>query len=544
MTPGTDDLRTELERARAELEHARTELRELNRIGVALMSERDPARLMDEILTQARALTSSDAGSLYLVEREEEGAQVLHFLGSQNDTLPDLPAVDFKLPLDEGSIAGYAAISGEPLVIDDVYDLPLDIPLSFNKAVYDERHGYRARSMLVVPMLDHRGRVVGVLQLINRKSDPAASIRAAEDADRWVLPFTAREVTLVSSLAGQAAVSIENGRLYRDIESLFAGFIKAAVTAIDQRDPSTAGHSVRVTELACALAEHMNQVAEGVFEDVSFDKKEMKQLRYAGLLHDFGKVGVREETLVKRNKLSPILEAEVDARFKLIRRTLEHMAAERRAEILRDAGPEEAARRISAIDAELANALGELDRYLSAVREANVPHVLEEDTAHILREIAGKTFEDVDGSVRPYLTERELHYLSIPRGNLDAEERAQMESHVVHSYDFLVDIPWTDELSRIAEIVRGHHEKLDGTGYPDGVTGERLSLETRIMTVCDIFDALTASDRPYKKAVPVEEALEILRADAAAGALDADIVELFIESGVYRRVLERDWREL
>ncbi|MCA1790309.1 MAG: HD domain-containing protein [Thioalkalivibrio sp.] len=130
------------------------------------------------------------------------------------------------------------------------------------------------------------------------------------------------------------------------------------------------------------------------------------------------------------------------------------------------------------------------------------------------------------------------------RGNLDAAERAQIEAHVVHSYDFLVDIPWTDELSRIAEIVRGHHEKLDGTGYPDGVTGEQLSLETRIMTVCDIFDALTASDRPYKKALPVEKALDILREEAASGAVDSDIVELFIESGVYRRVLEKDWREL
>ncbi|MEX2465484.1 MAG: HD domain-containing phosphohydrolase [Gemmatimonadota bacterium] len=539
-----EDLRTELERAREELVHARAELRELNRIGVALMSERDPTRLMDSILTQARALTTSDAGSLYLVERGEDGTEFLHFLGSQNDTLPDLPPVDFKLPLDEHSIAGYAATSGRPLVLDDVYDLPEDLPLSFNKAVYDDKYGYRAKSMLVVPMLDHRDRVVGVLQLINRKRDPAASIRTEDDAERWVLPYTEREVTLVSSLAGQAAVSIENGRLYRDIENLFAGFIKAAVTAIDQRDPTTAGHSVRVTALTCALAEHMSGLSAGVFEGVSFDQKDMKQLRYAGLLHDFGKVGVREETLVKRNKLPPVMEAAVEARFKLIRRTLERTAAERRAEVLQQSGREGGATELETIAEALRQDIEELDRYLVAVREANVPHVLDEDAAAILREIADRTFEDVDGAHHPYLTTHELHYLSITRGNLDDDERAQIESHVVHSYDFLVDIPWTDELSRIAEIVRGHHEKLDGTGYPDGVTGERLSLETRIMTVCDIFDALTASDRPYKKAVPVERALHILREEAAAGALDPDIVELFIESGVYRRVLEKDWREL
>lgn len=548
------ETREDLARTRAELDRAHTELRELHRIGAALMSERDPSRLMDTILSQARALTTSDAGSLYLVEEDEAGNDLLHFLGSQNDTLPDLPPVDFKLPLDEGSIAGYAATSGEPLVLDDVYDLSDDLPFSFNKTVYDEKYGYRAKSMLVVPMLDHKDNVVGVLQLINRKRDPAATIRSEADADRWVLPYTDREVALVSSLAGQAAVSIENSRLYRDIEDLFAGFIKAAVTAIDRRDPTTAGHSVRVTELTCAMAELMNEQDEGPFADVEFDDKELKQLRYAGLLHDFGKVAVREATLVKANKLPPVLESRVEARFELIRRTLERAAADERAEVLaRSAGArsrgasgteDRTTTELATIDERLERELADLDRYQAAIREANVPRVLDEDAAGILREIAGETFEGTDGEEHPYLTPEELHYLSIRRGNLDDHERAQIESHVVHSYDFLLDIPWTEELSRIAEIVRGHHEKLDGTGYPDGVTAEHLSLETRIMTVCDIFDALTASDRPYKKAVPVAKALDILRAEASEGRLDPDIVALFIESGVYRRVLEKDWREL
>ncbi|MDZ7781054.1 MAG: HD domain-containing phosphohydrolase [Gemmatimonadota bacterium] len=564
MTPDaspSDDLRTALDetredlaRTRAELDRAHTELRELHRIGAALMSERNPSRLMDSILSQARALTTSDAGSLYLVEEDEEGNSLLHFLGSQNDTLPDLPPVDFTLPIDEGSIAGYAATTGEPLVLDDVYDLPDDLPFSFNKTVYDEKYGYRAKSMLVVPMLDHRDHVVGVLQLINRKREPTATVRSEAEAERWVLPYTEREVTLVSSLAGQAAVSIENGRLYRDIENLFAGFIKAAVTAIDRRDPTTAGHSVRVTELTCAMAELMNEQDEGPFSDVAFDEEELKQLRYAGLLHDFGKVAVREETLVKANKLPPVLQSRVEARFALIRRTLERVAADDRAAVLARAAEagdrrtptarDHTAAELATIDERLERELAELDRYWTAIREANVPRVLEEGAAEILEEIAGKTFEDADGEEHPYLTPEELHYLSIRRGNLDERERAQIESHVLHSYDFLLDIPWTEDLSRIAEIVRGHHEKLDGTGYPDGVTAEHLALETRIMTVCDIFDALTASDRPYKKAVPVEKALDILRAEAAEGALAPDIVELFIESGVYRKVLETDWREL
>jgi HD-GYP domain-containing protein (c-di-GMP phosphodiesterase class II) len=169
--------------------------------------------------------------------------------------------------------------------------------------------------------------------------------------------------------------------------------------------------------------------------------------------------------------------------------------------------------------------------------------VLPEQAASVLEEIARQTFRDPDGHEQAYLTPHELHFLQIRKGSLDETERREIESHVVHSYDFLLNIPWTEELSRIAEIVRGHHEKLNGTGYPDGVTGDELSLETRIMTVCDIFDALTASDRPYKKAMPVEKALQILEWEARDGMLDKDVVDLFIKSKAYRKVLERDWRE-
>jgi len=534
-------LEEELEEARRELKRARSALQELSKVGMALMSERDPAQLFDLILRQARALTISDAGSLYLVESVDE-QDMLHFLRSQNDTLPNLPSLTFKLPLNEQSIAGYAATTGEPLVLEDVYELPESMPFSHNRA-FDQKHGYRAKSMLVVPMIDHKDRVVGVLQLINRKSDPAASIRTDEDSDRWVLPYTEREVAIVSSLAGQAAVSIENGQLYQDIENLFAGFIKAAVTAIERRDPTTAGHSVRVTELTCDLAEQVSAQTEGPFAERFFTDAETKQLRYAGLLHDFGKVGVSEATLVKRNKLPPVMETQVEARFALIEKTLEADAAHARARILAQKSSADAASELATIDAKLAEDVATLKQYRDAVQDANIPRVLPEETAAVLDEIARRTFRDPDGREQTYLTPDELHFLQIRKGSLDEKERKEIESHVVHSYDFLLNIPWTEELSRIAEIVRGHHEKLNGGGYPDGVKADRLSLETRIMTVCDIFDALTASDRPYKKAMPVEKALQVLQWEARDGMLDADIVELFIRTEVYRKVLERDWRE-
>ncbi len=532
-----------IEELEAELDRSRKALRDLSKVGMALMGERDPMSLFELILTQARSLTGSDAGSLYLVESDEDGSPLLHFIASQIDTFPDMPSPTFRLPLDETSLAGYAATNKRPLVLDDVYELEPSVPYSHNRAAFDDKYGYRAKSMLIVPMIDHRDKVVGVLQLINRKSEASAEIRTDEDSDRWVLPYTEREVDIVGSLAGQAAVAIENGRLYQDIENLFAGFIKAAVTAIDRRDPTTSGHSVRVTELTCDVAQLINDQTEGPFAEASFTDAEMKQLRYAGLLHDFGKVGVREEVLVKQNKLSPVLGAQVKGRFSMIRVMLRLSASEARSAVIAEHGKDGAASAIQEIDEQLERDLAKVQEYWTAVQEADVPRVLDEDAAEILNEIAATTFTDMDGEKQAYITPHELHFLQIKRGSLDESERKQIQSHVVHSYDFLLNIPWTDDLGRIAEIVRGHHEKLDGSGYPDGVMGEHLSLETRIMTVCDIFDALTASDRPYKKAMPVEKALQILRWEAADGMLDTDIVELFAGSEVYQKVLDSDWRE-
>jgi HD-GYP domain-containing protein (c-di-GMP phosphodiesterase class II) len=520
-----------------QLGRARKALRHMSEVGKALMSERDRDALYDLILTHARSLSGSDAGSLYLVE-DETDPPVLRFITSQVDTLPDLPSLTFRLPLDRTSIAGYAATGREVLVIDDVYDLPDDVPYSFNREAFDEKHGYRAKSMLVVPMIDHRDHVVGVLQLINRKRNEDAAIRTDQDSDRWVLPYTEREVDIVLSVAGQAAVAIENGKLYRRIENLLEGFMKAAVTAIDQRDPATSGHSLRVTELTCRMAELIDAQIDGPFAEVRFSDAEMKQLRYAGLLHDVGKIGVPEEILVKQNKLPPVLQAEVRSRFARIEALRRLQAAEERAEAVAAAGGSGSGEELEVIERSLAEDLERIERYRQAVEEANTPRILAEDAAAVLEEIGAANFVDVSGEVRPYLSEGELHFLRIRKGSLDESERLKIQSHVVHSHDFLLGIPWTEELSRVASIVRGHHEKLDGTGYPDGKKADELSIETRIMTVCDIFDALTASDRPYKKAMPIDRALGILENEAELGMLDADVVRLFVDSEVYRSVLD------
>lgn len=537
-------LRMAAERAAAELKESRSDLRELNQIGMALMTERDPDRLLVKILAQALRMTRSDAGSLYLVEQgQEDGAERLRFKLSENHSLPDLPFVEFTLPVDRTSIAGYVAAANEPLVIDDVYAIPAEAPYSFNPS-FDERFGYRTQSMLVVPMADHRDEVVGVLQLINRKSHPEVAITSEEAADAAVLPYGAHELSLVRGLAGQAAVSIENSRLYQQIQDIFESFVKAAVAAIDQRDPTTAGHSVRVATLTCDLADLLPRLARGRWKDTRLSRDQMRELRYASLLHDFGKVGVREEVLVKAKKLPPHLWERVQSRFDLIHRTFEKEHLEQKLRIIQgrdlDDGDDPTAR----LDQELAERLQRLAAYREAIRVANEPSVLPEQAAAVLADVAGATFEGVDGARRPFVEQAEMAYLRIPKGTLDERERKEIESHVTQTYRFLTQIPWTDDLGGVPEIAYGHHEKLDGRGYPRGVRAEDIPVQTRLMTIADIFDALTASDRPYKRALGPDRALEILRMEAKDGMLDVELVELLVESRAYEAILTKDWREL
>ena len=529
-------------KADAQLSEVHKDLRGLNKVGLALMSERDPDALLGMILEQARRLTNSDAGSLYLVEEGEDGEKTLHFLRAQNASLPDLPTPDFSLPFDESSVAGFTALHGEPLVIHDAYEISESAPYSFNRA-FDADVGYRAKSMLVVPMKDHQDDVVGVLQLINRKSDPQGVIRDESSADEHVLPYETREVELVQSLAGQAAVSIENGQLYRDIENLFEGFIKAAVIAIDQRDPTTSGHSVRVATLTCDIAEVADRAGDGPFKDTAFTREQMKELRYAGLLHDFGKVGVRENVLIKSKKLPPVLIERIEARFDLIRRTLESEFHQKKAEQLLQHGKGGFEAFQQGLEEAYESPLEQVDRFQEAIRESNEPKVLPEASADILNDIAEATFRDFEGEQVSYITDDELHFLSIPKGSLDPDERLQIESHVTHTYNFLTQIPWTADLARVADIAHGHHEKLNGKGYPRGIGGQEIAVQTRIMTVSDIFDALTASDRPYKRALPATRALDILNMEAKDGMLDQAVVELLLASEVYHKILEGDWRE-
>lgn len=394
----------------------------------------------------------------------------------------------------------------------------------------------------VVPVLVGRASMPGPAELPDDLQGLAGwqahELRSGSDLGTEVVRLSGALREMVAKAESDALAS-----QLHEVQNLLAGFIRASLTALDRRDPTASGSSVRVAELVCELATLCSEQSEGPFAEVVFSPEDMTQLRYAALLKDVGMVGVRESLLLKEGKLPPAMAARVLARFDLIRKTLEADAAEARLEATMSRGSRAARTDLERIDTELADALRRTAQYQNAVREADHPRPLEKDLARTLREIAGTTFTHPSGDVRPYLTSRELEFLLIESGNLAWDERQQVESHVRYSYDFLLDIPWPESFSRIAEIARGHHERLDGSGYPDGVTGEFLALETRLLMVCDVFDSLTASDRPHRRAWSVADALDHLRAEASKGTLDADVVALFVESRVYQKILDLDWRE-
>src|SRR5258705_8048 len=415
----------------ASAQHARLEreLSELNAIGIQLSAERNLDVLLETILTKAREITGSDAGSLYLVEDGPDGTRRLRFALAPN------------------------------------------------------------------------GRVE--------------------------IPFP--PVTL----------ALANRRLYESISQLFDGFVKASVTAIESRDPTTFGHSFRVADLTVGLAEAVERADSAPFRGVRFSAEELRELRYAALLHDFGKVGVREHVLVKSKKLYPADLDRIRHRIELLMRELELGVARRKVEWLTRRGKDGFNLQAAKLDADLEAAMAELNEALDVVLTVNEPSVHPHDFTGALLKITARSCGCHPGRRRTVLTPEEASILAITKGSLTEAERREIQQHVVHTFQFLAQIPWTREFRRVPEIARSHHEKLDASAYPFGFRSDRIPLQSRMMTIADIYDALTATDRPYKKAVRVEEALDTLREEHRAGALDGALLEVFIEARVFERT---DWR--
>ena len=524
--------RSDVERERS-LRRRDYELKELIEIGKALSAVKSIDELLAEILEKSRHLVGADAGSIYVVEGEGDDVskKQLRFKLSQNDSL-EYRSQEFVMPVSSRSIAGAAAIMRRSIDIPDVHRIPADAPYEFDSS-WDERTGYRTCSVLAVPMINQAGEVLGVVQLINRKRNPSARLVAPGDFEREVVPMDERGRELVETLASQAGVAMENAILYQEISRIFDGFVRASVHAIEQRDPTTSGHSFRVAALTRRLAEVVSGIAAGPYAATAFGDEDLKEIETAALLHDFGKVGVREEVLVKAKKLYPPNLKIIRARIDFIRRSIENDHLQRRLMMIESGTPDE---ELAILDQASARALAELDECWRIISSANEPTVLPAGDFAKVEDVAGRTYFDLDGKRRPYLEPEELKALLIAKGSLTDEELAEIRSHASHTISFLNKIPWGRSMRRIPVYAGAHHEKLDGTGDPSGLPAEAIPLPSRIMAVADIFDALTASDRPYKKAVSLERALQILDFEVKDGHIDAELVRLFKEHEVYRAV--------
>ena len=525
---------------RGQADRFRYLLDELVATSRALSSERDIRKLLALILEKCRQVTGADAGSVYVLEGEGRPAEKrLHFMLSQNDTLK-IDFQEFTLGVDEKSIVGKAVLDAKPINIPDLAALgqPGHNPWGFqHNRTFDEKTGYQARSMLTVPMLSAEAEVIGVVQLINRKHHRERRLLDPEDFVQEVIPFDQPAEELALALASQAGISLENAILYQEIRNLFEGFVDASVTAIESRDPTTSGHSRRVATLSVALAQKVDAVGDGPLRDVHFAPGALKQIEYAGMLHDFGKVGVRENVLVKAKKLYESDRQAIGLRFAYIRKTLEADTAERKLRLAMELARDQLPQRFVALDAELNRRVEELAGHWAFINQINEPALMDESGVERLAVIANLRYLAPSGELRPYLEREELGALEVRRGSLTAVERVEIESHVVHTYNFLTKIPWGKDLAAIPRIAGSHHEYLNGVGYPRHLDAGAICVETRMMTIADIFDALTASDRPYKKAVPVDRALGIIEAEVKAGKCDPDLFRVFVEGEVYKRVL-------
>lgn len=521
-------------------------------IGRALSGEKDMDKLLRLILYLSKKITGADGGSIYLVEEDPSGKRRLRFKYSHTFS-QEIPLEEFVMDMNTKSISGYVAVTGEVLNIPDAYKIDPLAPYSFNP-YFDRQHNYISRSMLVVPMKNHLDEIIGVIQLINSKEDHTGvrkyeneayeiKLESQSDFDKYVVPFDDRYNSLMEAIAGQAAIAIENNRLINQIQKQFEEFVKASVTAIESRDPATSGHSFRVAAICKEMANAINNVQSGYLSSFKFTDTDIKELEFAALLHDFGKVYIDLNIFKKAKKLYPKDLENLKLRMDYLYRYIELLYYSKEMEVIREGINYNKAvdNIVTLIHEEKIEKLKRIIEIKETIIKLNEPTVTEFEPDEVLRGILNEieTIECTDISGRRFevITDLDKKNLSIKRGSLNEEERQEIESHVIETYKFVSKIPWPPEYKKIPEIALRHHEKLDGTGYPDGLAGrESVSLQSRMMAIADIFDALTAQDRPYKRAVPIEKVVDILREEARSNKLDPDLVELFIKEKIYEKI--------
>ena len=507
-------------------------LEQLNEVGAALSKERDIERLLERILIAAKEITHADGGTLY---RLTEDGEHLRFEIMRTDSLgialggttgnaiklPDLPLHDENGKPNNAMVAAYAAIHDRTVNIADAYT---EAGFDFSGTrKFDQKTGYTSTSFLTVPMKNHENEIIGVLQLINAKDRKTGE----------VLPFSPADQRLAESLASQAAIALTNRQLISQLETLFESFIGLINLAIDEKSPYTAGHCQRVPSLTLMLADAVNQHHSGALSDFAMSEKDRYELKIAGMLHDCGKVTTPVHVVDKATKLQTIFDRIqlVDTRFEVLKRDVEIQAL-RRQLALRDKKDGEAEAFIWKDCHEEIRAL-EDDR--DFLRKTNIggEAMKDEDQSRVRRIGTEYRWRNPDGVLTDFLSSDEIENLSIRAGTLTQKEREVINYHIVATIKMLEQLPWPKHLRNVPEFAGGHHERMDGKGYPKGLTRDQMSVQARIMGIADIFEALTARDRPYKPPMKISQAVSILSNFAKTGHVDPDLFRIFIKEEVY-----------
>ena len=505
------------------------QIKKMSDIGRALSGVHDLNALLEMIVDQARSFTNADAGTLYILEDETLRFQIVQndslkiFMGGKTGETIPFPPVELK----ESNVSAFVALKGKSVNIPDVYDTNLFDFTGPKK--FDQSTGYRSKSMLVVPMKNHDNDVIGVLQLLN----------ATNPVNNEVIAFSQDYENLSESLASQAAVSITNAKLISNMTELFEAFVKVMATAIDEKSPVTGGHIRRVADLTLTMAEVIHNHDEGAFKDRKFSPDQMYELRIAAYMHDIGKVTSPVEIVEKAKKLQTIFDRihYIRLRMDYIIQKVKLEGQQKKIELLeRKADLAE----IKKVELKSEKQIQEMEDIRLFINKCNEPgEFLEDETLDKLKEISLRTYLDNEGQQQPFITEDELLNLSIRRGSITDAERKKMQDHAAVTLKMLKQIPFTKKLKNIPSFAGAHHEFINGKGYPLGLKGDEIPFEGKLMAVTDIAEALTASDRPYKKAMPLETVYRILRSMAGNGELDNDMVELFINEEIYKTYQEK-----
>ena len=513
-------------------------LEQLNAIGAALSKERDINRLLESILIAAKTITHADGGTLY---RVTEDGRALRFEILRTDSLhiamggttgnainfPNLPLINDKGESNDSMVAAYAAIHDKTVNIADAYT-EAGFDFSGTRS-FDARTGYRSQSFLTVPMKNHEGEIIGVLQLINTL-DPHT---------REVTTFSSADQSLAESLASQAAIALTNRLLITQLEELFEAFISLINLAIDEKSPYTGGHCQRVPALTMMLAEAADATQEGPLASFKMDERDRYELKIAGLLHDCGKVTTPVHVVDKATKLQTLFDRIqlIDTRFEVLKRDAELDALRKQLALRENVNPAAEDRIWHAYQDEVRA----LDADREFLRKANVGgEAMKDEDLQRVRDIgSGRKWRNVDAIETEFLTADEVVNLTIRAGTLTLKERDVINHHIVATIKMLEQLPWPKHLTRVPEYAGGHHERMDGKGYPKGLTREQMSVQARMMGIADIFEALTARDRPYKHGMKLSQAMGIMANFKKGGHIDPDLFDVFVRQGVYRRYAEQ-----